>query len=377
MTNKKKTILIATDNFLPRIDGISRFLEMFIPALNKYNVIVVAPDFPGSFQKENSNNMYTVRRIKLRKLRIGDYTISKNPKKIKSLIENADLVFANTIGPIGSTIIKEASLKEKPIISYIHSIEWVLMEKSLSKLNLTRSILSLLVKFHAYRIYSLCTELIVPSTDVGEIYSLLGIKSSKYVIPLGIDSNKFSASNKEKAKQDLEIDKDDYVIGYVGRIAREKDLFTLKKAFNKIEGKKKLLIVGDGIKAIKKKLEGENIIITGKKEDIIPYLNAMDVFVMPSLTETTCLAVLEAMSCEIPVITTKVGSMRDYIKNKENGLFFPKSNETLLSLRINYLKNNNLKSKNIAKNARKTVLKEFSWEITKKKLLKVFGEHLK
>ena len=57
----------------------------------------------------------------------------------------------------------------------------------------------------------------------------------------------------------------------------------------------------------------KDVVITGKKDDVVNYLNAMDVFVMPSLTETTCLAALEAMSCSLPVITTRVGSIKDYV----------------------------------------------------------------
>ena len=44
----KKKLLIATDNFLPRWDGIARFLVELIPALtHKFDVTIVAPRFPG------------------------------------------------------------------------------------------------------------------------------------------------------------------------------------------------------------------------------------------------------------------------------------------------------------------------------------------
>ena len=45
---------------------------------------------------------------------------------------------------------------------------------------------------------------------------------------------------------------------------------------------------------------------------------------MPSLTETTSLATLEAMSCGLPVIASKVGFIKDYIAKGHNGIFFPK-----------------------------------------------------
>ncbi|MCB9358359.1 glycosyltransferase family 4 protein [Candidatus Woesearchaeota archaeon] len=372
----KKTILIATDSFLPRIDGIARFLEELLPELSRYNVIVICPNFSGTLPIIEGAD-YELHRVQLRKARIGDYQIPKEPKKFKSLVDKADIVFAQTIGPIGSTIINEAKKKNKKVISFIHSIEWILIEKSLSKWNLSRTLISLVAKAVARQIYSNCDALIVPSTNIGELYSLIGIKIPKYVVHLGIDTSFYKPSPIQEAKAELGIENDAFVIGFVGRIAREKDLFTLLKAFRKIEGKKKLLIVGDGIKRYKQRLKESNVIITGKKDNVVPYLNAMDVFVMPSLVETTCLAALEAMSCEVPVISTKVGNMRDYIKHKQNGLFFPKSNDTILALRMNYLKNNEKQRLDYGKQARKVVVSDYNWNTTKKKILKVIADNLK
>jgi len=370
----KKTILIATDNFMPRIDGISRFLEMLIPHLKQYNVIVIAPNFRGKFEKRGD---YTIHRVPLRKLSVGDYQVPKKPKDISNIVKKADLIFSQSIGPVSATVIKEAHKQEKKILAFVHSIEWILVEKCLGKLNLTKSIASFVAKMLARNIYNKCTALIVPSSNVGEIFSVQGIKRPKYVMHLGIDKNQFSPASKEKAKQDLKIDKNDFVVGFVGRIAREKSLMTLKKAFRRIESRnKKLLIVGDGIPALKKCLKGSKTIITGRVNNVPDYLHAMDVFVMPSLTETTCLAALEAMSCEIPVVTTKVGNMRDYITHNKNGLFFPRRNDTVLSIRLNYLYSNPLKAKDLGKSARKTVVQQYSWDKTTQNLLKIIESHI-
>jgi glycosyltransferase involved in cell wall biosynthesis len=87
--------------------------------------------------------------------------------------------------------------------------------------------------------------------------------------------------------------------------------------------------------------------------------------------------VLEAMSCEVPVITTKVGNMRDYIQDKVNGLFFPRENALYLGIKLNYLKENKVKRLDIAKNGRKTVLKDYNYERTIKQILNVLKQYLK
>jgi glycosyltransferase involved in cell wall biosynthesis len=368
-----KTILISTDNFMPRIDGIAKFLEILIPEIKDYKIIVLAPEFPGDFRKSNN---YELHRVKLHKYKIGDYQIPKKPEKIKDLVNRCSFVFNQTIGPIGSAVIKEAKRQGKKVVSFIHSIEWILVEKCLSRWNIAKGIISFVAKIYARRIYSKCDTLIVPSNNVGELFSFQGIRNPKYVVPLGIDIDHFSPSSKEESKKKLGISENDFVVGYVGRIAREKDLLTLRSAFDKLEKPKKLLIVGDGLPSLKTKIDSNNTIMPGRVDDVVPYLNAMDVFVMPSLIETTCIAALEAMSCELPVVSTKSGSLKNYITHKENGFFFPKKNSTILSILLDYIRKNPLQAKNIAKNARKTVVKQHSWDVTKRKLLKVLEEQV-
>ena len=377
--NKKKKIVIATDCFMPRIDGIARFLEMLLPHLADYKMIVIAPDFKGEFNRAG----YSIKRVALRKIMIGDYIPPKKPSAdVLSLIDDADLIFCQTTGPIGGAVIDYAYKLDKKIISFVHSIEWILVEKSLSRTNLIRSIASFIVKIHAKSTYNKCNAIIVPSRNVGEIFSARGMTKKKYVVHMGIDTEKFRPSDKAEAKKELGFKEDDFVIGYVGRIAREKSLLTLRKAFKRVEGNNnKLLIVGEGICSLKNKLKAndkhDNIIITGKTEDVVKYLNAMDVFVMPSLTETSCLALLEAMSCQLPTISTKVGNIKDYLIDRQNGLFFPKENHMHLAIKLNYLKENPDFRRTIAINARQTILKNYNYSSminSIKKVLQVYLE---
>ena len=106
--------------------------------------------------------------------------------------------------------------------------------------------------------------------------------------------------------------------------------------------------------------------------NIVPYLQAMDIYVLPSLTETTSISTLEAMSCGLPVIVTPVGSLPGYIQNNYNGIFFPKRDPYRLEKKLSRLINNPGLRKTIGDNARKTVKEKFSWENTFKEMKKVF-----
>ena len=74
MTNKKR-LLIATDNFLPRWDGIARFLSQIIPELKvDYDITVIAPRFKGKLKNISKVNII---RLPTHNYHIGDYQPTK------------------------------------------------------------------------------------------------------------------------------------------------------------------------------------------------------------------------------------------------------------------------------------------------------------
>ena len=361
-----KKLLIATDCFLPRHDGIARFLNNIIPELTKeFSVTVVAPDFDGKdhFRCKEC----TVIKLPLINLQLADIKFaSPSYFKIRSLVKEADIVWSQTIGTIGLCAILAAKRNHKKLVGYIHSIEWELVSKSVSKF---KSITHRIMKEFAKWVYNKFTLIIVPSEEVKELFLWSGIMADKHVVKLGIDTDKFiPAKSMEKAKEKIGFDKDSLVIGFLGRIGREKDLPTLYKAFLKIEKNYKkliLLIVGDGLEDQKRILSRKaNVKLVGSTDNVLPYLQSMDIYVLPSLTETSSLATMEAMSCGIPVVVTKVGSVKKYVEDKVNGMHFPKQNPLVLSLKLEMLlKDKNLREE-LGKEARKTIKTKFQWKIT-------------
>lgn len=367
-----KKLLISTDNFLPRWDGIARFLSEIIPKLkDKFEITVIAPKFQGKIPKYNGVNII---RIPLSGTQFGDYPPAKfEYRKIEAIVKENDLVFNQTIGPIGLAAILAAKKHKVPVASYIHSIEWDLFSKAVKRF---KGIIYKTSRTFARYCYKRCKLLILPSPDVARIMKENKIRTNSKVVPLGTDVAKFiPAINKNKAKKKIKINPRYKVIGFCGRIGREKDLTTLYNAFSKLSKLRtdiKLLIIGSGLKETEKSLLKEkNIILTGSKDNVVPYLQAMDIYVLPSLTETTSISTLEAMSCGLPVIVTPVGYVKHYVKDNKNGMFFPKKNSGILAKKINLL----LKSENLrwrlGESARKTIVKKFSWEKTVKNLEKV------
>jgi glycosyltransferase involved in cell wall biosynthesis len=363
--DKKKRLLITTDSFLPRWDGIARFLTEIIPKLSeKYQITVVAPKFPG---RAPSFKGVKIVRIPLSFWQFGDYKPARLCfGDVAGLVKSSDLVFNQTIGPIGMAGIRYAKKYKKPVVSYIHSIEWELFSESVDKF---RGIIQYITKKVARKLYNKCNLLLVPSKGVIDILDANKIKTRKTVVRLGTDIARFIPPiDKNRAKRKVKINPRYFVVGFCGRIGREKDIPTLHKAF-KIIGRKRtdifLVIVGKGLEKEEEKLiKGKHVMLTGAKDNVVPYLQAMDVYVLPSLTETTSLSTLEAMSCGLPVVVTRVGYIKKYIKNMTNGVFFSKGNAEDLAEKLEYLLNGPDEMRRIGEAGRKTIVKRFNWHNT-------------
>lgn len=139
-------------------------------------------------------------------------------------------------------------------------------------------------------------------------------------IPNGIDTSLFSPNENERRqmRQSLGYQDSHVVIGFSGRLDPVKNLNLLFDIFSRCAPHAyhlRLLIVGDGPE--KEQLEARckaagidpYVNFVGQQTQVLPYLRAMDVFLLTSLCEQMPLTVLEAMGVGMPVIATRVGEL--------------------------------------------------------------------
>ncbi len=371
-----KKLLIATDCFLPRWDGVASFLNELIPRIQEdFEITIIAPNFGELLPRYKAH----IIRFPVYNVNMGDYkpaTIKYNI--LREEIKKTDIVFVQSLGPIGIySIILGKNLK-KPVIRYNHTLEWELFPNAMTN-EFLKVPVNTVVKFLSVMLYNKCSELIVPSAEQLELLNLMKIKTEKKIVHLGIDVKQYAPASKAVAKHEIGIEPTKKVIGYGGRLGLEKDLSTLYRAFMMLTKKHKdliLLIAGGGHQRMEKLFSGkENIILTGSKDNLTKYYQAMDIYVLPSLTETTSLTTLEAMACGLPVVVTPVGFIREYLNDGINGLLFPKKNSHSLYLKLDYLLKNPDVMEKLGKNARETVVNKFSWEKTAEGIKKIFNAH--
>ncbi len=365
---EKKRLLIATDSFLPRWDGVARFLLEMIPYLKKeFKITILAPDF-GELNEEGFEDVRIIR-FPTTKFQIADYNLPK-PRwgVIKKEVEAHDVVWTQTLGPIGYLAMKYGRKKSKKVVAYIHSIEWELVSKGLTKNETFRKVILSIAKKAVKKLYNDADMLMVPSGGISNFLTEQGIRTDRKIIHLATNPEVFKPPlDKEEAKRELEMG--GKIIGFCGRIGKEKNLDTLYKAYKLLKKHHphlKLIFIADGPESQKEKFP--EAIITGNTRPV-PYLQALDVFILPSLTETTSLSTMEAMSTGLPVVVTKVGYVKDYVTDGINGLFTPKKNVRKMAEKIERLLTHSELRERLGQNARKTILNHYSWDKTAKRIV--------
>ncbi len=363
----RKKLLIATDTFPPRVDGVNKVLLSLIPKLKQhFDITVLAPNF-GVIPKIRELEGVEVILFPMRKKRWGDFHLTKPSfRKIRQKVKESDLVFVQSIAMIGLYTIICAHFLKKKVVCFTHVIEWQVAMKNVGFKGFTGYIYNFIILNLARILYNWCTLIITPSAEISEIYSVHGIRTIKEVIPLGIDNEKFNLpADRRAAKRALGINPDNIVIGYCGRLSKEKDLPTLSRAFSRLRksyANVVLMIVGDGLEEIRKLfVSKENVFFAGVVHDTAVYYHAMDIFVMPSLTETSSLATMEAMACSVAVVSTPVGNIRDYLKNYQTGLIFKKKNSFDLARKLEILINNKALREQLAINGYKMIVENYDW----------------
>ena len=193
----------------------------------------------------------------------------------------------------------------------------------------------------------------------------------------GVDTDLFKSKKTKKI----------YDIIFHSRILYDKGILELINAIKEIRKKKKIsvLILGNPDKqnrasvkvSMLEQWQNEKLIIwKGKKKNVLPYLQKSKIAVLPSYREGLPKNLLEAASCELPIITTDVVGCKEICRNNFNGQLVPAQNYIHLSKAIEKILNNPKLSNFYGKNGRKLVIEKFSTKIIIKKFLEVYNEFL-
>lgn len=203
--------------------------------------------------------------------------------------------------------------------------------------------------------------------------------------PLGVKNLSWD-SEKKDLKKELGIPDTSLVIGKVAVFRSQKRLWLWIDIANRILQKKPdvhFLLVGDGEwrsrieKKIKESEFQSNFHLVGVQKEVIPYLNLMDIYLSSSEFEGLPIAMLEAMSCQIPVVATRAGGIGEVIQHGKQGFLTGIDEwEDLEKYCLDLIEDPGLRE-NMALEARQRVVENFSMNLMVNSLELIYREVMK
>jgi sugar transferase (PEP-CTERM/EpsH1 system associated) len=188
----------------------------------------------------------------------------------------------------------------------------------------------------------------------------------------GVDTNRFAPNlqSRTRVRKELGIAESTWVIGSVGRLVPVKDYVTLLRAADQLiarGGDVLVLLVGSGpeLDSLKQQVS-ESIGLRGRVHflgacDQVPdTLNAMDVFVLPSLGEGMSNTILEGMASGLPIVATNVGGNPEVVVDRHSGFLFKPGDATGLAQALDSLSKNPEISLKLGIAARERAVTKFS-----------------
>ncbi len=199
-------------------------------------------------------------------------------------------------------------------------------------------------------------------------------------IPTGIDAERFVPGDKNHAREMLGLPAEDIIIGIVATVRSWKGHQYLVDAFSKIDcSQAKLVIVGDGPvrEVVEKQIHeaglDERVVMAGQQQNVVPWLQAMDVFVLPSYAnEGVPQAILQAMLCERPIVTTDAGSITEAVEHGRSALVVEKKNSDAIAAALELLIRDPVLAERLGKQARLCAAVDYGFENMLDKMEKVF-----
>lgn len=180
-------------------------------------------------------------------------------------------------------------------------------------------------------------------------------------------------------RQELNLCEGERVVVSVGRLSQEKGQADLIRAFSPLRDRAKLVIVGDG--ADRPSLERfaralgleRSVIFAGMRANVAPFYAMADVFVLPSLSEGSPNALLEAMACSLPIVATRVGGVPEIATDGTTALLVPPRQPLALAGAIVRLLDDAALGAELGAAARRRVLTDYTPEERTMRLSRLYG----
>jgi glycosyltransferase involved in cell wall biosynthesis len=319
-------ILIMTNTYKPLLGGLERSIESFTAEYRKrgHRVVIVVPEYPESQTEEDVVRIPAVANFS------GTNFSLQLP--IPGVLDEAlgnfrpDIVHSQHPFLVGDTALRLASKYNVPLVFTHHT----LYEENVHYMPGNEEALKRFVIELSTGYANLADTVFAPSESIMKLIQDRGVKTPVHVVPTGIYQKNFTRGAGKALRKKLQIPSDAWVMGYIGRLAPEKNLEFLTRAvarFMKQHPETYFLVGGTGpseeviIDIFTQEGLMDRLCLVGslKGKDLADAYHALNVFVFASQSETQGLVLDEAMAASVPVVAVDAPGVREVVEDHVNG----------------------------------------------------------
>lgn len=337
-------ILMLSDVYFPRINGVSTSIQTFREALQQlgHRVTLIAPDYPVLPPLEPADT-----------LRVAAWQVPFDPEDrlmqpralsalTDALTDHYDLLHIQTPFAAHYLGLRLARRLQIPVLESYHTFFEEYLHHYLPLLPARWS--RYLARQLSYRQCQQVDGLVVPSPQMLATLREYGVTTSAEVIPTGIDPRRFDGADGARFRARYQIPATQPLLLYVGRVAHEKNIGLLLQVMARLRQQHPdalLVIAGEGPAASALQRQVVQLGI-GDQVRFVGYLDragelqdcyaAADLFLFASLTETQGLVLLEAMMVGTPVVAIARMGTADVLREGCGARIAPDDSEGFAAL---------------------------------------------
>ena len=327
-------ILMLSDVYFPRINGVSTSIETFRRDLGDLNINVslIAPEY------STADKTPATWRVPSRKVLFDPEDRLMHWGHLMRAVKhaassNVDMVHIQTPFLAHYAGIRAGRIFGVPMVATYHTHFEEYIHHYLPLL--PRPALRLLARRLARNQCNDLDAVVVPSEAMRQTLNDYGVTAPLHILPTGIPIERFSGGDGRLFRECHAIAPDRPLALYVGRIAHEKNIGFLIDAADKVRHQRPdflLLIAGEGpaLASLRRRVEklglDDNVRFVGyldRETELPDCYAAANVFVFSSKTETQGLVLLEAMAAGIPVYAFAAMGTRDIVESLRGAVVAP------------------------------------------------------
>jgi glycosyltransferase involved in cell wall biosynthesis len=394
-------ICIFTETYYPVVGGGETQAQALAEGLvaNGLDVIVLTRRSDPSYKKTEQYGQVTVHRLPpagSQHLKKWGLLYSSLPALIK-LRHHYDLVFVSGFRVLGIPTVLVSKLLGKACVLKADSqgeMSGAFFAGGLARLRLTPSSLPVrlfltmrnMILRHADSFVAICEELASELTAQGVASKAI------HLVPNSVDTQKFRPVDrraKELLRSRLALPQEAPIITYTGRLVSYKGLPLLLDVWKELQSERQdcstLVLLGSGgldmhnCEAELRRYVNvhglqDSVRFAGDVRNVHEYLQASDIFVLPTESDAFPLALVEAMACGLPAVSTPVGGIKDIITHMHNGLLVPPRDPQQTRDALYALMSEPFLAARLGMAARQTVQEKYSAQRITEKYIALFTE---